>query len=40
VAILSALVGALALARAVDDDALSTEILASVAAEVKALGGA
>jgi TetR/AcrR family transcriptional repressor of nem operon len=40
VAILSALVGALALARAVDDDALTTEILASVAAEVKALGGA
>jgi TetR/AcrR family transcriptional repressor of nem operon len=40
VAILSALVGALALARAVDDDALSTEILASVAAEVKALGDA
>jgi TetR/AcrR family transcriptional repressor of nem operon len=39
VAILSALVGALALARAVDDDALSAEILASVAAEVKALGG-
>ena len=39
VAILSALVGALALARAVDDEALGTEILASVAAEVKALGG-
>ena len=40
VTVLSALVGALALARAVDDEALSTEILESVAAELKALAGA
>src|SRR5574338_391486 len=37
IAVLSALVGALALARAVDDEELTGEILASVAAEVKAL---
>ncbi len=37
VTVLSALIGALALARAVDDEALTTEILESVAAEMKAL---
>lgn len=36
--VLSALVGALALARAVDDEALTSEILESVAAEIKSLG--
>ena len=40
VVIVSALVGALALARAVDDEALTTEILEAVAAELKALGSA
>ena len=35
---LSALVGALALARAVDDEELSREVLESVAAQVKAMG--
>lgn len=39
VTVLSALVGALALARAVDDEALTTEILESVAVEMKALAG-
>jgi TetR/AcrR family transcriptional regulator, transcriptional repressor for nem operon len=37
VTVLSALVGALALARAVDDEALTREILESVAAEIKGL---
>jgi hypothetical protein len=36
----SALVGALALARAVDDEALTTEILETGAAELKTLGSA
>lgn len=40
ITVLSALVGAIALARAVEDEALTVEILESVAAEVKALGGA
>ena len=38
ITVLSALVGALALARAVDDEDLSREVLESVAAEIKALG--
>jgi TetR/AcrR family transcriptional regulator, transcriptional repressor for nem operon len=37
ITVLSALVGALALARAVNDEALTNEILESVAAEIKAL---
>lgn len=38
ITVLSALVGALALARAVDDEALTTEILESVATELKTMG--
>jgi TetR/AcrR family transcriptional regulator, transcriptional repressor for nem operon len=38
ITVLSALVGALALARAVGDEALTHEVLESVAAEIKALG--
>lgn len=38
ITVLSALVGALALARAVDDEALTREVLASVAEELKGLG--
>jgi TetR/AcrR family transcriptional regulator, transcriptional repressor for nem operon len=38
ITVLSALVGALALARAVDDEDFSREVLESVAAEIKALG--
>jgi TetR/AcrR family transcriptional regulator, transcriptional repressor for nem operon len=38
IAVLSALVGALALARAVDDEALTREVLESVAAEIKRQG--